>query len=69
MSRRVMRVSTLFVVSTLTVGLALVLDGGVQIVAADLPAPKATKPGPSDQTMFGGTPSRNMANSLDKYTL
>ncbi|MCE9562611.1 MAG: PQQ-binding-like beta-propeller repeat protein [Planctomycetes bacterium] len=34
--------------------------------AADEPAPKATNPGPSDHTMFGGTKSRNMVNLVDK---
>jgi outer membrane protein assembly factor BamB len=34
--------------------------------AADLAAPKATNPGKSDCTMFGGSPARNMVNHLDK---
>lgn len=42
---------------------------GLTLVAADLPAPKATNPGQTDHTMFGGTPGRNMVNLHDKNTL
>jgi outer membrane protein assembly factor BamB len=49
----------------LAAGLLAAPDPGA---GADLAAPKATNPGKSDMTMFGGTPSRNMVNLTDKGT-
>lgn len=49
-------------------GIAGLLAGADPRSAAQQPgkAPQADQPGPSDHTMFGGTPDRNMVNLKDK---
>lgn len=52
-------------------GIAVLLNGGApdssaQPVPAPVGAPVAKNGGPSDHTMFGGTPDRNMVNLKDK---